>query len=163
MEYRIEKKEAFKVYGIEGIFTTDNGKNLKDIPQFWQDCMENGQFEKLGKSTNEPLSRIHAICDYKKTDGNTFPYMIFAYQTENCDTTGFTEVEVPAATWAIFKTEKHKPENTASVVQSLIKRIYTDWLPTAAYKKIDGYELELYLVSEMDEYYVEAWIRVEPK
>ena len=32
MEYRIESKEAFSIYGIEGVFTTDEGKHLKDIP-----------------------------------------------------------------------------------------------------------------------------------
>jgi len=163
MEYMIENKEAFSVFGIEGVFTTDDGKNLKDIPRFWQDCMEDGRLDKLIKSTNESLSRIHAICDYRKTGGNTFPYMLFAYRTKNCKTDGFTQVDVPAATWAIFKSEKHTQEQTADVVQSLVKRVYTDWLPTASYKKIDGYELELYFVSDIDKYYAETWIRVEPK
>ena len=164
MEYRIENKEAFTVYGIEGIFTTDDDKHHKDLPMFWYECRENGLYNKLLDSTSEPsLSRIHAICDYKKTGGNTFPYMIFAYKTKNCNVEGFTQVDVPAATWAIFKSEKHTAEQTSVVIQNLIKRIYTEWLPTAAYKKIDGYELELYFVSDIDKYYVETWIRVEPK
>jgi len=163
MEYRIETKEAFNVYGIEGIFTTDGGKNLSDIPMFWQECCFDGRFEQLIRSTNEPLSRVHAICDYRKTGGNTFPYMLFVYRGNNCNTDGFTEVEIPAATWAMFKSEKHTQEQTKDVVQNLVKRIYTDWLPTAAYKKIDGYELELYFVTDIDKYYAEAWIRVEPK
>jgi len=163
MEYRIENKEAFPVYGIEGIFTTDDGKNLNDIPAFWQDCLEDGRFDKLVKSTNESLSRIHAICDYRKTEGNSFPYMLFAYRTGNCNTEGFTQVDVPAATWAIFKSEKHTQEQTSGVIQSLVKRIYTHWLPTASYQKVDGFELELYFVSDIDKYYAEIWIRVEPK
>jgi AraC family transcriptional regulator len=163
MEYRIEKKEAFSVYGIEGVFSTDNGKHLNDIPMFWQECLEDGKFDKLIKSTNESLSRIHAICDYRKTEGNTFPYMLFAYHTKNCKTNGFTQVDVPASMWAIFKSEKHTQEQTSEVVQNLSKRVYTDWLPSAAYKKIDGYELELYFVSDIDKYYAETWIRVEPK
>lgn len=164
MEYRIENKEAFTVYGIEGVFTTDDSKNVKDLPMFWWECRNDGRFYKLLESTNEPsLSRVHGICDYRNTGGNTYPYMIFAYQTKNCNTEGFTQVEVPAATWAIFKSEKHSVEQTSGVVQNLIKRVYTDWLPTAAYKKIDGYELELYLVSDVDKYYVETWIRVDPK
>ena len=165
MDYRIESKETFKVYGIEGIFNTEGGKNLIDIPKFWQNCNENGSVEKLVRSTNEPLSRIHAICCYRKVEGdmNTFPYMLFAYHTKNCDTTGYTEVIVPAATWAIFTTEKHTQEQTVEVFQNHIKRVYTDWLPTAAYRKVDGYELELYFVADIDKYYCETWIRVEPK
>ena len=164
MEYRIEKKEAFTVYGIEGIFSTDDNKHLKDLPMFWWQCRQDGSFYALLESTNEgSLSRIHGICDYRKTGGNTFPYMLFAYRTSACNTEGFTQVEVPAATWAIFKSEKHTVEQTGAVVQNLIKRVYTDCLPTAAYKKVDGYELEAYFVSGLDQYYVETWIRVEPK
>ena len=131
MEYRIENKEAFSVYGIEGIFTTDDGKNLEDIPMFWQECLKDGRFDKLVKSTNESLSRIHAICDYRKTGENTFPYMLFAYRNKNCNTNGFTEIEVPAATWAIFKSEKHTQEQTSGVLQGLVKRVYTCLLYTS--------------------------------
>jgi len=55
------------------------------------------------------------------------------------------------------------------VVQSLIKRVYTDWLPTASYEKVEGYELELYFDSSTDkslsesEYYTEIWMRVKSK
>lgn len=134
MDYRIESKEAFKVYGIEGIFTSDDGKNLIEIPRFWLETMKNGQFEKLLKSTNG-TSDVHAICQYRETGGNTFPYMLFAYETKDSETAGFMEVEVPSATWAIFKTRNHTVEETSEVIQSLTKRVYTDWLPTANYEK----------------------------
>jgi len=163
MEYKIENKEAFKVYGIEGIFTMEDEQNFRDIPKFWNECMNDGSCDRLVKSTNEPLSRIHAVCDYRATGGNTFSYMIFACRTENSNTEGFTEVEIPAATWAVFKTEKHPQEGVSEAVQSLMKRVYTDWMPTAGYKKLDGYELELYLADELDKCYSEIWIRVEAK
>ncbi|MNN49998.1 Bacterial transcription activator, effector binding domain [compost metagenome] len=69
---------------------------------------------------------------------------------------------VPAATWAIFRTENHTLEGTSEALQGLIKRIYTEWLPTADYEKADGYELELYYGSS-SVYWSEAWIRVKPK
>ena len=34
MGYRIENKGAFSVYGIEGIFTTEDDQNARDIPRF---------------------------------------------------------------------------------------------------------------------------------
>ena len=163
MEYKIERKEAFSVYGIEGIFTMDDGKHLVDIPAFWQKCMEDGSFDKLVKSTNDSQCRIHSVCDYRKTGGNTFPYMLFAHRTKDCNTDGFTQVEIPAATWAIFKSEKFPMAQTSTVVQGLTKRIYTDWLPTASFTKVEGYELELYFVSDSDNSTCEVWIRVEPK
>lgn len=42
MDYRIEFKESFKVYGIEGVFTTDGDKNLTDIPNFGETQCKTG-------------------------------------------------------------------------------------------------------------------------
>ncbi len=162
MDYRIESKEAFTVYGIEGIFTTDDGKNFTDIPAFWQQTMKDGRFDKLVNSTHG-TSRVHAICQYRETGSGTFPYMLFAYKTDKSDTDGYKQVNVPASTWAIFTTPKHTEEETSGVIQSLIKRVYTDWLPTASYEKKDGCELELYFDTEDGMCYCETWIRVMPK
>jgi AraC family transcriptional regulator len=162
MDYRIESKEAFKVYGIERIFTSDEGKHLTEIPNFWLETIRNGKYDKLLKSTNG-TSDIHAICQYRETGGNTFPYMLFAYKTKESETNGFVEVEVPSATWAIFRTREHTEAETSEVIQNLTKRVYTEWLPTANYEKVDGYELELYYRTDDGKCYCETWIRVLPK
>jgi AraC family transcriptional regulator len=168
MDYRIENKAAFQVYGLEGIFSTADGENLKAIPKFWIETMNDGRFAKLIESTHAAqhdengLGLINAICDYRKVQSDQFPYMICAFKTAQSDVDGFVEATVPASTWAVFKTEKHTEEQTSSVLQSVIKRIYTDWLPTAAYDKVDGYELELYY-GEKDQCWCEAWVRVIPK
>ena len=163
MECRVESKDEFSVYGMERVFTTEDDKMLKDIPAFWGECWESGRCSALLESANGQASGVHAICGYRETGTNTFPYMIFTHRTEKSDTKGFTEVCVPAATWAIFKSEKHTMEQTAPVVQSLIKRIYVEWLPNASYKKVDGYELELCFCAGDGMFYSEVWIRVESK
>lgn len=134
MDYRIESKEAFKVYGIERIFTTENRKHLEEIPNFWLEAIKNGQLEKLANSTNG-TSNVHSICQYRETGENTFPYMLFVYEAKESVKEGYTEVEVPSATWAIFRTCIHTEAETSGELQSLIKRVYTDWLPTANYEK----------------------------
>lgn len=83
------------------------------------------------------------------------------YRVES-NTAGFMEVEVPAAAWAIFRTRYHTKEETSGALQGLIKRVYTDWLPTAGYEKVDGYDLELYLEAENKICCCETWIRVSP-
>ena len=163
MDYRIETREAFSVYGIEGIFSMDEDRHMRDIPMFWQACMEDGRFDALVRSTHGEQSGVHAICDYRKTGESTFPYMLFTYRTKGCDAAGYTAVDVPAATWAVFTSEKHTQEETSGVIQGLIRRVYTDWLPTAGYRKVDGYELELYFMSGDGLHCCETWIRVEPK
>lgn len=72
---------------------------------------------------------------------------------------GFTQVDIPAATWAVFKTEKHTQEETSGVLQNLKRRVYTDWLPMASYQKVDGYELELYYETDDGLCYCETLIR----
>lgn len=168
MDYRIQTKEAFAVYGIEGIFTTENQENLRAIPRFWQETMDDGRFDKLlasmpqDRPNENGLGPIHAICGYRETGGSTFPYMIFAFQQEGCRTEGFTELIVPAATWAVFKSEIYRIEDTAKAVQSLIRRIYTEWLPNAPYEQVEGFDMELYF-GENDVCWSEIWIRVKPK
>ena len=162
MDYRIESKEAFKVYGIERIFTTENGKHLEEIPNFWLDAIKSGELEKLAKSTNG-TSNVHSVCQYRETGDNTFPYMLFAFETKESEKDGYAELEVPSATWAIFRTGTHTEAETSGELQSLIKRVYTDWLPTANYEKVDGYELELYFRTDDGKCYCETWMRVLPK
>ncbi len=162
MNYKIVEKEAFQVYGIEGVFNTDNGLNLKTIPEFWLEKINNGEFRKLVSSAGFP-SIVNSICQYRKMDGTNFPYMLCVIKTPLSDTTGYTEVSVPKSTWAVFVNEPHSIEETSDAVQSLIARIYTDWLPTANYELVEGYEFEMYYTDSNSKSYEEAWIRVKPK
>ncbi|QUI24039.1 AraC family transcriptional regulator [Vallitalea pronyensis] len=168
MDYRIESKEGFTVYGIEEFFSTENGENLKEVPRFWEKVYDDGRYDSLIKSTNtassKGLSLINSICDYRKTENNLFPYMLFAFMTDKSNTSGYKTVDVPASTWAIFKSKDHSSEETSIVIQDLIKRVYTEWLPTANYDKVDGYELEMYYEDlSTGKHHCETWIRVAQK
>ncbi|OAB41190.1 AraC family transcriptional regulator [Paenibacillus antarcticus] len=167
MDYRIIKKEAFAVYGIDRVFMADQGEHLIDIPQFWIDSMQDGSLEKLSvsaqKEPEDELSLINAVC--WSNDGkmdSSFRYMLFTYMADHCNAEGYTMLDVPASTWAIFRTREHSQEETSVVIQELIKRIYTEWLPTASYNHVDEYELELYYGQDA-QCYSEVWIRVIPK
>lgn len=166
MNYRIEQKDGFAVYGIERIISTENGNNWNEVPGFWMEIVSNGMFEKLMQSTNLPvldegLNLINAIDCYRTTNNYTIPYMVFAFITDKSNVEGYTVVDIPSSTWAIFKSEIHTVEETSKALTSLIKRVYTDWLPTANYTKVENFELELTYKCK-DKYYSEIWIRVIP-
>lgn len=169
MNYRIEKKETFTVYGIERIFESQNSEHLKALPEFWTELLKNGEHERLSKSTGENLNKksgrcsVGAVCGYRESDGTTFPYMLCAIKTPNSNTTGYTEVNIPASTWAIFTTEFHGIEEISRAYQDLSSRIYTDWLPTSNYEILEGYEIEMYYYTKDNKYYEEAWVRVVSK
>lgn len=168
MDYRIETKESFKVYGIEGIFSTEDGGNLHEIPLFWQKAIEDGRLDKLIATgpieETVGLCDVNAICDYEEMEGPNFKYMLYKRWKPGCNTEGYKVYDVPASTWAIFRTKNHTKEETANAIQDLNRRVYKEWLPTANYEKVDGYELELYYCSnEEGKDYCETWIRVRPK
>ena len=174
MKYGYESPEAFtrafkEIHGVSPTIAREEGIQLKSFSRITflltikgVETMKDGRFDKLKKSTGGS-SRIHAICQYRETGGNTFPYMLYAYKSKDSKTDGFAEVVVPAATWAIFRTYNYKVEETSSAIQDLNKRVYTEWLPTANYEKVDGYELELYYDTDDGLCYSETWIRVMPK
>lgn len=166
MDYRIEQKDGFTVYGIERIISTKNGSNWKDVPDFWMENVSNGMLDKLMQSTNLPvpdegLNLINAIDCYRTNNSDTIPYMLFAFKTDKSNVEGYTVIDVPSSTWAIFKSELHTVEETSNALTGLIKRIYTDWLPTSNYTKVENFELELTYKCK-DKYYSEIWIRVLP-
>lgn len=161
MKYKIVEKKAFQVYGIEEIFDTRDGENLKAIPDFWTEKLKNGEYEKLLKSAGFP-STVNAVCGYRDCEGTRFPYMLCVLKTPLSDTKGYTVVDVPEATWAVFVNEPHNMEDTPKAVQELNARVYTDWLPTANYDMVDGYDFEMYYSME-GRCYEEVWCRVTPK
>jgi len=165
MDYRIESKEGFSVYGIEGIFSYEKGAQEITVPDFWQTAIKNGALDRLIKTTHREnesmLLPVNSICRYRNTEGKTFPYMLFAYTNKDSDVDGYSVVEVPATTWAIFRSKEHSQDETTEVIQNLNKRVYTEWLPTANYEHLEGYELELhYMNLETNIGYCETWIRV---
>lgn len=168
MKYRIETREAFQVYGIERIFDTNYDENLREIPNFWDEVLSNGECDKLAESTGNlnnqgELCPVNAICEYRQTGGTTFPYMICALKSDKSDTTGYKIVEIPSATWAIFTSEEYDIDDVSTAFQDLNKRAHTEWLPTSTYNKLEGYDLEMYYEKESGKGYCESWIRVESK
>ncbi len=59
--------------------------------------------------------------------------------------------------------EPHDIEDTSNAIQSLISRVYTDWLPTANYEIVEGYDFEMYYSDSNGKCYEETWVRVVPK
>lgn len=169
MNYRIEEKESFQMFGVERIFTTENDDNIKAIPGFWDKVLNDGTATKIEKATGEDYvgnygeGLIKGICSYHATGGNTFPYMIGAFRTKNSNIDGYTVIDVPAATWAVFTSEDYLAEDISTVTQALARRIYSEWLPTAAYENELGHEIEVYGTRENGMWYTEIWIKVRKK
>lgn len=167
MNYRIVEKEAFTVFGMEEIVSMECGENLKRIPQLWRQVMADGTLERLAMDSgarwteeSRGIKPVNAVMSYRETGGTTFPYMIFASAGKSGVPEGYTVAEIPALKYAVFTTEEHTADRTVVQIQSLWKRIYSEWFPMSGYEPVNGPQFELYGVSENGLEYCEVWIPV---
>jgi len=170
MDYRIETKEAFQVFGIEGIFKTDaSGPSPSTPSALWDQCHENGEYKRLEANAGDlpafvgkDLCKVHGICSYKETDVDSFPYMLGAFRSHNSNAKGFTVVDIPAHTWAIFPSVRFDWGDFPTVIENLYKRFFTEWLPTSDYEQVGSLDIEVY-GGDNDLGYVELWFAVRKK
>jgi len=161
MNWRIEEREAFEVFGIERIFGNDEtGK----VPDFWTELRQNGEYERLFRAAGAKRGEdgkhcINAVCGYCEPGEDVFPYMLFAYKKLDSDTAGYKVAQIPKATWAVFRSE----ETTAMGVEipTLFSRAYSEWLPSSGYDKALGPDMEIYYTTPSGKHFEEVWIPVK--
>ena len=157
MNYRIVKTAPFKVFGVEGLVSTIGDKKYySDAGAIWQDNFKNGKYEKLFEDAGdvmlpiydnmfvEKMCTIHGLMNHKKVDDTTYAYMQCSFVAPESKTDGYEIVEIPAATWAVFPSGLFDWGDVGSVLSSLFKRFYSEWLPTSEYEKADAPEFEMY-------------------
>lgn len=170
MDYRIETKEAFDVFGIETICSLSDEIGYLNPGQLWQQCHQNGGYERLFRNSGklpsfvaQDLCKIHGVEYYRKTAENTFPYMLCSFVSKESNTDGYNIVHIPAQTYAIFPSKRFKwDEDFNEVLTTLQKRFYSEWLPASNYDRAEGANFEIYGGTE--EYgYIELWFPVVRK
>ena len=100
--------------------------------------------------------------NYKKIDDTTYGYMQCSFVTPNSKVDGYTVVEIPAMTWAVFPTGVQSWEEIGSVIDDVFRKFYSEWLPTSEYEKADGPEFEMHTQFTIEEGNIELWMPVEP-
>lgn len=156
MDYRIEKKDAFRVVGISHPLDKDIEKNFEVVPKMWTKLSQGDTLPKLvGLMDSEP-SGILGISMFN--DAEEGLYIIGAASSKAIDET-LEEFEIPAFTWAVFPGEGVCPQ----AIQDLEKRIVTEWLPTSGYEYANGPDVERYLTPDPQNAKFEVWIPVIKK
>ena len=142
MNYRIEKKEAFRVIGFSCPMSNELEENFKNIPLFWDKVVENGSLEQLEQLTkNSEPKGVLGVCSCIGEESN-WKYYIAAASEQSVE--GMEEYEVPAATWAIFSGSCGE-QPLSKAIQDLGQRVITEWLPSSGYSYGNGPDLEVYL------------------
>ena len=171
MNYRVEEKKPFQMFGVERTFSAIGGQCYRDIPNFWLESLENKTLEEIlmiasqkpsttiGEVYGNDDMMINAAMYGHKEDG-TLKYLLCAYSPEVEIPEGYVKLEVPALTWAIFPSVEHTMDRTTELTQEIWRRIYSEWFPTSGYEHADAPEFEMYYKLGEDQYRVEVWIPV---
>ncbi len=152
MNYRIEKKEAFRIVGIAAELHKEIEKNFEVVPQMWQKAVAEGILPKLaGMMDSEPKGVLGISVT---GDNENWRYLISVATTQEAGE--FEEFTVPSFTWAIFP-----GSGTSQSMQELERRIVTEWLPTSGYEYDNGPDVEVYLNPDPMNAVYEVWIPVK--
>ncbi len=157
MEYRIEKKPAFKVMGVAKNFSYENAN--VEVPQFWN--------EAFLQAVERPVMGMYGVCFDEEMAGNEFRYMIADdYDAGPAEAKKLDVQEIREHTWAVFPCRGPMP----LPLQEVNRRIFSEWLPAGSYEIAEGYNIEYYsnpkdfkMGMQDHEYYAEVWIPVQEK
>lgn len=175
MNYRIEKRDAFQVFGLEGIYGMDTIANEQgvSIPEVWQQLWADGEYSRFKQGVAEDWHRegsfspelgiMLAYDSYRFTSNTTFPYLIGCYKSADRKVEGYTIVDVPASTWAIFSTLNDGNGSGNYDLRSLKNRIFLEWMQTSKFTILDGGNFEMYGTDKDGYEYCELWYRIEEK
>ncbi|SMP66309.1 AraC family transcriptional regulator [Anoxynatronum buryatiense] len=155
MDYRIEKKEAFRVVGVSMPLEKEIEKNFESVPVFWNQAASEGIVDALCTLMNSAPQGVLGISAPSETC-DTWRYFIAVATTLPAGK--FEEYTVPAATWAVFP-----GEGQCRSIQELEKRIVTDWLPTSGYEYDNAPDIEVYLDPNPENTKYEVWIPIQKK
>ena len=153
MNYRIEKKEAFRIVGLSAPMKNNTEENFSVVPQLWGKAAQEGFIPKLASMMNTSIMGILGVSAC--FDNEQWKYFI-SVATSLPAVAPLEEYTVPAYTWAIFSGEGACPQ----AIQELERRIVTEWLPTSGYEYDNGPDIEVYLEPDPSKARFEVWIPV---
>lgn len=156
MNYRVEKKDAFRIIGVAESLHQEVEKNFEIVPQMWQKAAMNGTVEKLASMMDSEPMGVLGVSACNEQDN--WRYFIAVASDKPADEP-FEAYTVPAATWAIFYGEGTMPNS----IQELEKRIVAEWLPTSGYEYANAPDIEVYLNADPQNAKFEVWIPVIKK
>lgn len=156
MSYHIEKKENIRIVGIKTPLTEDLEENMRIVPMFWEQALDNNQISKLSKLSNGKPTGIMGVSVY------TNPQDIYYYIAVASDVPIFddiTEFVIPEAMWVVFENDGLFKED----VQSVFHRFLTEFLPFSGYEYAGLPDIEIYPISEgrPTKGHSEVWIAIK--
>lgn len=157
MNYRIEKREAFRIVGFSSPLDKDieSDYNYELVSGMWRLSATNVTTSKLSALIDgQPKGLLGVVvCDDSLEE---WRYFVAVSSTKEIDST-LEEYIVQPYTWAIFSGEG----KDADAIKDLGNRVIAEWLPTSGYEYDNGPDIEVYLSEEPGNAKFEFWMPVK--
>lgn len=138
MQHKITQLPDLPVIGFEIRTTTQDGRNHREIPAFWDRVIQSGDIERIpGRLRKKTLLGI--CLDGEKS--GAFTYLIAAEaRAEGALPKGMVRRTIAASRYAVFTARGPMPESIPQAFQY----IFGEWLPDSGYRQADGAVIEWY-------------------
>ncbi|TGB03781.1 AraC family transcriptional regulator [Halobacillus salinus] len=143
MEPKIVKKPAYHVIGYELDTTDADGQNNRDIPEFWQQYIQ----QNLRVNIPAPLhpNEELGICTDFCPETSEFVYLIgMEVDDETEPPEGLVKRSFPELDYVVFTTPEAEEDSFPSTIQSTWNYIFTEWFPKSEYEHSGDADFELY-------------------
>lgn len=167
MRYHIVEQKSFRLVGYKlPTVKMKNFEQFKDIPKFWAEQFQNGNFDKLmainlsESHSDGRVDGVLGICSVPDINGNALDYYIAtAYDKDVPD--GMVVVIIPDCTYAVFECKGKIPFS----VQDMTRRLYGEWLPNSGYEWAHAPDIERYFDGNpsSNDYVCELWLPIKVK
>lgn len=162
MDYKVVKKEAFRVIEKRTTQSVSENENLRTIPKFWEDSRLDGTVERLLELSSDK-EMVFGVCYANPhKEESTFDYSIAAVIDAKAEIpAGFTANVIPARTWIVFECKGAMPD----AIQRLWHRICTEFFPSSPYEPTYEMDIEAYGDGDMisPDYRSEIWVPIKDK
>ena len=146
MEPRIIMNPEVKIAGFPIKTKTENDENLLKIPEFWQECMDNGRLDKLHAERFAKNNSEYGACFPENPENGEFEYVIGIEVTDAYKIPKkYHTCTLPEALYAVFTSPPSDDEGFSVSVQGTWKYIYSEWFPYSGYEFMENaVDFELY-------------------
>ncbi len=165
MDYRIEKREAFRVVcKRKQVGKPQAADATPDITAMWQECGADGTLARLIACIPEKpvMKGLLGICFSSELDSRRFPYGIGVEYDGRAVDDDLEVVTIPANTYAVFTSTGKMPDAFIDTYH----RVVTEFFPQSTqYEYAENVEFEVYPSADVSDprYRCEIWIAVNEK
>lgn len=165
MDYRIEKRDAFKIVcKRKKVGKPEADTPTSDITSMWMQYGQDGTMNKLisHMSHDAKMKGLLGICFSDELNGKQFPYGIgVEYDGKDIDD-DLEVVTIPAHTYAVFTSKGKMPDAYIETYN----RIITEFFPQSTnYEYAESVEFEVYPSADVNDpqYQCEIWVAIKEK